>query len=454
MNNKKSSWHLALVMGCMLGLITPSMSENLSQELSIRDAIDMAKANDPWLEMSKYTQSKLAATAIAAGQLNDPVVSVGLANIGADRFDFNQEPMTQLKVGFSQIFPRGKTRTIKTKQFNLLAQEQPILRENRLALLVKQVSLRWLDAYRAQRSIDLIEKDRPLFEQLVDLVEASYSSGFGQTQQQDLIRAQLELSRLDDRLSVLKQAYDKNLEQLKGLIHEYEYALKPLRNRAAYTLNNQLPDLAKHDALNLNSDDLLTALSKHPAMKAIDVRIEVQGKSVELAMQKYKPSWGMNASYGYRGGAADGISRADLVSIGVSFELPLFTKNKQDQEVKAAVFSVDSAESEKSLLLRDMAAMFQVTQAELVRLYERKKFYSASLLPQMSEQTEASLSAYTHDDGDFAEVVRARITELNAQIDALTINVDIEKLNAQINYLLTGVDVLKNASQLKGEKRS
>jgi hypothetical protein len=46
----------------------------------------------------------------------------------------------------------------------------------------------------------LIERDRVLFEQLVDIVKASYSSAQGNTRQQDVIRAQLELARLDDSL--------------------------------------------------------------------------------------------------------------------------------------------------------------------------------------------------------------------------------------------------------------
>jgi hypothetical protein len=54
----------------------------------------------------------------------------------------------------------------------------------------------------------------------------------------------------------------------------------------------------------------------------------------------------------------------------------------------------------------------------------------------MQEQTEASLSAYTADDGDFSEVVRARIDALNARLDAFDIEVDRLKTVAQMNYFL------------------
>ena len=48
------------------------------------------------------------------------------------------------------------------------------------------------------------------------------------------------------------------------------------------------------------------------------------------------------------------------------------------------------------------------------------------------------MSAYTSDDGDFAEVVRARIAELNAKIEALDIDVQRAKTIVQLNYFLVG----------------
>lgn len=448
MSNTINIWYKASIIGLVLFQMTSVVSATFPEKLSIDRAIEMAQLHDPWLDASKFNQSKLAASAVAAGQLNDPTVSLGVANMGADRFAFNQEPMTQLKVGITQMFPRGQTRNIKTAQLNLMAQEQPMLRANRLALLKKQTSLYWLDAYQAQQSIALITQDRPLFEQLIDLIEASYASGFGASRQQDLIRAELELTRLDDRLSVLSHAYEKHLQQLNGLISEplisvANASASPTNHvdttdKASFHLVNELPDIKRHDVLKISQQELKDALLQHPAVKAMDVQIQVENKAVELAHQKYKPAWGLNAQYGYRGDADNGINRADLFSIGVTFELPIFTKNRQDQGLKAALYSVDAKESQKTLMIRELMASFDTAKAEWFRLNERNALYQKSLLPQMSEQAEAALNAYTHDDGDFAEVIRARIAELNAQIDALNIQVEMAKVQVEINYLLTG----------------
>jgi outer membrane protein TolC len=445
--NKNWQWIVFIVASAAVSQAQAQI-ETMDNGLSISDAIDRAKVNDPWITGSEFKQSKLNAMAVAAGQLSDPQVSIGVANIAADTFAFNQEPMTQYKVGVSQMFSRGQSRSLKTAQMNLLADEQPLLRANRMAMITLQTSHLWLDAYQAQESIRLIEKDRSLFEQLVDLVEASYSSGFGKTRQHDLIRAQLELTRLDDRLTQLRQSSESSSEQLRGYISQayldQAKASTENQHQLSFTLSQKLPEITLIDAAitsHEQGDDnqkLLLLMANHPAVKALDKQIEAENKGVDLANQKYKPAWGINASYGYRGDAQNSMSRADLFSVGVTFDLPLFTKNRQDQEVKAAVSSVAAKETQKTLLLRQLLSTFDQETAKLQRLKQRKELYEASLLPQMNQQVEASLTAYTHDDGDFAEVIRAKIAELNAQIDSLAIAVDMAKSKVMLNYLLAG----------------
>ena len=71
---------------------------------------------------------------------------------------------------------------------------------------------------------------------------------------------------------------------------------------------------------------------------------------------------------------------------------------------------------------------------KLLKLEQRQTLYNDFLLPQMQDQADASLTAYTNDKGDFAEVVRSLIAQLNTQLDALAINVDLQKVKVQLNY--------------------
>ena len=99
----------------------------------------------------------------AVGTLPDPKVSIGLANLPTDGFDFGQEGMTQAKVGISQMFPRGDTLLIKREQLKIESESFPYQRKDRESKVAVTVGSLWLDAYRVQESIALIEKKQNTF---------------------------------------------------------------------------------------------------------------------------------------------------------------------------------------------------------------------------------------------------------------------------------------------------
>ncbi len=421
--------------------ISTTTIAKIDDSLALSEAIRISLLNDPWVVGNEFTQESIDAMSISIGTLPDPKVSLSMANFPTDTFNFGQEPMTQFKVGISQMIPRGKSLDFKRKQLELKSESFPYQRSNRKAQIKVTVSQLWLDIYKSQLSIALIENDRELFEQLSDVVELNYSSALGRTRQQDIIRAQLELTRLDDRLTNLKLMQESNFKKINQWIGEYllsNYSNSLSSNKTYFKVNEILPDLQLTNSGvyigTKTNDEIFQLMKDHPMIVALRKNIASTEIGIDLAKQKYKPAFAVNAGYGYRGTAPSGDNRADFLSLGVTFDVPLFTKNKQDQELKSAVAKSNAIQTNEWLLIRKMIASFESFKAKLLRLNERQELYKDRLLPQMHEQAQASLNAYTNDDGDFAEVVRARIAVLNTKIDALSIDVDKQKTIAQLNY--------------------
>ena len=411
------------------GLWASAGMPTIAAELTASEAVTIAIESDPWLAGSRLTQNALTDESIAAAALPDPRMNLMAGNFPVDTFDVGQEAMTQLSVGVSQIFPRGDTLTLERQKKGQLALQHPLLREDRQAKVTAKVLQLWLDAYNAQESIRLIEGDRALFEHLVDAAQASYSTAVGRTRQQDVIRAQLELTRLEDRLTALLQQQESAQRRLS------EWIGVPARTDLAPAIPSVAP--VKPVSTTASDQERYELVSEHPLLLALEMRIEVSETDVELARQKYKPEWGLNAQYGYRAKDTQGRDRADLFSIGVTFDLPLFPTKRQDKQVSASVSRSEAIRTDKQLLSRRLVAELETASVQLARLSERDALYADQLLPQMTEQAQAALAAYNNDDGDFAEAVRARIAELNAKIEALDIAVARQKTIAQINYLLT-----------------
>lgn len=414
-------------------------SDSTSQDsLTLEKVVKLSLINDSWLLGNKYTQEAIEAKSISAGTYSDPKITIGALNLPTDGFDFNQEGMTQLKVGISQMFPRGDTLEIKQEQLKLKASQFPYQREDRKSKLTVQISQLWLDAYKAQESISLIENNFFLFERLIDVAESSYSTTVGRSKQQDIIRAQLELTKLDDKITILTQQKDSFLSRLSEWLYSFSEN-EDILKYSILTLPKELPSIKMINEIFFNtstsSKDLIDKFSEHPSLKNIDQKIKSVSKDILLAKENYKPQFGINASYGYRGDDLMGRSRANLVSAGVSFDIPIFTKNKQDKELQSAVLNLKSVKTEKNTQIRKLVSSLETTKVNLLKLKDRYSIYKNKLIPQINEQVEATLTAYTNDDGDFSDVVRSRITQLNAQIDMLNINVEIQKNIIKYNYL-------------------
>ncbi len=409
-----------------------------NETLSLEHAVALALDADPWLGGSRELETALREEAVAAGALPDPELSLLALNLPAQSFDIGQENMTQLAVGLSQQFPRGKTRALSRRQKETLAAMEPMRRADRRAALRATVIELYLEAYLAQASRSLIEGDRALFEQLVDAAEAQYTSGAGRARQQDLIRAQLELIRLDDRLTRLQQDQEVAQERLAELAPGT--AARPVVAVAPSLDETRMSELL---VTRPTPDALYARIAGHPAVRAVDRHIDSVATSVDLARQQYRPGFGLRAQYGYRAEDPEGRSRDDLVSLGLTFDLPLFRGNRQDRTVNAAVARESAARTDRTLLVRDLVSRLETVRAELIRLTERQRLYQERLLPQMGQQAEASLAAYNSADGDFAEAVRARIAELDSKIEALAIDVARQQTLARANYLLTRVTDLE-----------
>ena len=452
----KSKLHIKCGLGllslvCVSSFAAQQLLPSATTVLSFEHAIKSAQKNDPWLRGNIHQQSAIESMSTVASTLPDPKVTISLANLPTNGFDFAQEGMTQAKIGIAQMFPRGDILDIKSQQLRIQSEAFPFQRQNREAKVVLTVGSLWLDAYRVQQSIALIEKNRSLFEQLADVAQASYSTALGKTRQQDLVRAQLELTRLEDRLEKLAQQqnqYQGMLSQWLTTFATSDESAEDILLKDIYlhdmVLSQQLPqiDLFNTKVVDsqhwLKAEQLVHYFSNHPSVLAIDKKVSATKTGIQLAEQKYQPEWGVSASYGYRADDPMGRSRADLFSVGVTFDLPLFTENKQDKEVQSAIFKTEAVKTEKLLLLRQLLGSYSSAKGRLQRLKARQDLYKSKLLPQIHDQAEAALTAYTNDDGDFAEVVRARIAVLNAEIDELALDVEEQKLHLELNYLFLG----------------
>jgi len=392
-----------------------------AQVLSLSEAGRLAQQLDPSSKRLDSLAQAMKEGSVAEGQLPDPKFRFGLMNFPTDTFNRDQEPMTQIQLGVQQMIPRGNSLAIKTRRSLSKASTSEYRGQNRQRSILKQVRLKWLELFYWNRASGVIDKNRALFEQLVEVSQYHYAAG--RRNQQDVIRAQLELSKLDDRMLEIKTRQDKIRAELGVLV-----GLAP----ASFELPQQLPSLEVASGF----EQLADALDQHPTMLAAKSQVNTGKQGVELAREAYKPGWMLGVNYGIRDGQnPNGRDRPDFFSIGVTVDIPLFREKRQDRRLAASQHRLGASKQNRDQQYLDLKKMLERDYAEWQRLEERHALYRDVLLMQAKQNSEASLFAYQNDRTDFATLMRARITELNTRLKSIRINVNRAKAQVRLYYL-------------------
>lgn len=394
-----------------------SNSAYAEQVLTIEYAVQTALKHDALISVYQSRRDAFKEQSIAEDTLPDPTIKLGMMNLPTDTFKRNQEPMTQLQIGIQQMFPRGNSLEIKSQRANSLSLVENAKTENQFRKVSRDVRETWLELYYWLNAESVVRKNRKLFSKLVTVTKQQYASG--RQKQQDVIRSELELGMLDDRELKIQSQIEINQATLAKYIGS-EYS--------KINIDNALPEF------NIKNDSAW--LNKHPMINMERAMVSANLKNVELAKQSYKPSWMVDLTYGQREDAANGAKRADFISAMVVLDVPLFTGNKQDKNLAASKFELNSALNSHEERKRDLNRMWKSGLAKEKQLSLRIKKYKSLLVPKARENTKAAMVIYQSGRGSFTALMRAQITELETQLSALRIQVDHKKTQAQLLYFV------------------
>lgn len=405
---------LCLTTALVLTMVTSAAWAN--QPIELYEAVEIALgANDPTVTRFEQRAEALDERAISDSQLPDPQLRVGLANFPVDTFDFEQEAMTQLQIGVRQNFPRGKTRSkTREKRHAEAAGERAAGRLQELQIALDTRSI-WLELYYWLGARETVAQSREAVRELVEVVEASFATGVRSNQ--DLLRAELELGLLDDRALEVERQIDALTADLARLIGEMP------AQRNLPSAFPTLPDFSTRQAIE-------NALATHPTVTIENARIDMTSRDVDIARQEYKPGFSLDVGYGGRGG-----NRADFASAMIVFDVPLFTKNRQDRRVSAARKNRLAARMDRAAKLLELKKILNRNHANWTRLGERVELFERVVVNRATANADAALDGYQNQVADFAELIRSRLAALDTELKLRRLRVDRAKAKSQLLFL-------------------
>lgn len=391
-----------------------------AETLSLEQAEAQALLRDPAVEAVQSRKSALDELEATAGELPDPLLKFGVMSLPVDSFQLGQEPMTQVQVGMVQRFPRGDSRELRAQQYQERSRAlDEVIEDQRLGIRLA-VREYFLEVVKQHRLGVINAEAEAVFTDLAEITQDYYATG--QVKQQDVLRAAVELARVQERSVRIAG----NEERARGRLAAW------IGNAAWKELDEGWPLLVAPS----DTDTIKESLANHPRIVGLHQEVIAADKGVELARQSYKPEFAVDLTYGGRGGQnMDGSSRSDLFSVMVMMDLPLFTQNRQDRHVKATVAQSAAAAFDRDDVYRKMRSEIDVHMASWLRQRDRLDLYEQSLLPDAEFNAQATFDAYQAAFADMTTLMRARITEYDLQLDYAELKAEAFKSQARLLYL-------------------
>ncbi len=375
--------------------------------LTLAEAERLALLANPSLAASQAQVEALSAVPSQVGVLPDPILALNAMNLPTDTFSLDQEAMTQVQVGITQPLPfpgkLGLRRAAAEREAAAAGQQ---LAEVRLALRAS-VRERWWQLFAIDRALEIVRDNQELMRGFIEVAQAKYTVGFGL--QQDVLLAQLELSRLLDRELPLRSRREAAAAELNALLDRPAASAVDL---PAEPPNARLPELPAV------SDLLQQAVVNRPLLERQRALLAAARNRVDLAKRDFYPDFRLGAAYGFRDGRdrVSGKVRPDFLSLMFSFSVPIHAGSRQSKAVEQRSSELGRQRALLAEALRSVEAEISTSHARYRSAREQVRLFEAGILPQARQTVEAMLAGYQVDEVDFLNVVNAELRLFDAQI--------------------------------------
>lgn len=384
-------------------------------------------AREPGALAREARARALAEESVAARQLPDPELGLGLMSIPVGSVSRDREPMSQYAVGLMQRFPAGRSREALGEALEAESASEGEGAVARRELARRELRMAWVEWLFWRDSARLLAQQEALSVQLLAAREAAYASGAAS--REEVLGLRLERERLAAEIAMAEGEAAAEWARLGRWLPE------PLEPDASA----QWPDWSLV-ALGATAPvaELEQRLAAHPEVRALAGQIEAREYERKAAGEAYRPAWGLSLEYGARPGETeDGMALDDVYSARVSVELPLFPADRQDRRLAAARERREAARADRDAMLRRLRAELRRELVQGTQATDRLKRYETRLLPLAREAVLGAEASYAGASAEAEASFRARDAELSLRRDALRLRSDLYRSLARLAWLLT-----------------
>ena len=377
------------VVRCLFSLlfVSASVHAHTPERMPLTDVVAEALAKNPEIVALQHRYDAARQRPVQVRSLPDPVVSAGYNAAGRPwpGAGLGTEPTADIGFTVTQEIPYpGKLdlrASIASREADAELQQVAAARLS-VTSRVKQAYYRLAYTYAVS---DVLKRNRDLLDTLLKVSENRYA--VGQAAQQDVIKAQTQLSILDLQLERVRQQRATREGELNALL------ARPINAPVGQ------PDDLQLTVFDQSLDTLVTAATEHaPLLRRGQIMIGRAELAVDAARKEYKPDFGLTGGYYYMGAMPPMYEFRFDVTIPLQRARRAAAVAEQLSSVQEAKSTYDSTRLGLQGRLQEEYQMAS-TSLRLARLYRD------TVLPQARLALESSMASYQTGAVDFLSVL-------------------------------------------------
>jgi cobalt-zinc-cadmium efflux system outer membrane protein len=309
------------------------------------------------------------------------------------------------KFGIMQVFPWFGT--IEARADSAAAQAKAAKKRydaEKLKLFWKVKEAFYEYVYLAS-AVEIAKQNLELLKHFEEVARTRYAAATGG--HPDVIRAQVELAKLEDILKSLEKLREPTVARLNAVLNRQSSEMLGWPEKEEFKLPK------------VDGQKVITILRQtNPELAAIDFEVAEAQSKVELAKRKFYPDIGVGVEWIETGSAAgSGVSGSgeDPLVLMFSMNLPIWTDSYKAAERQAQSNVIKArqqrTEAENTILARAEQVLYDFEDSN-----RKIRLYADVLIPKADELLEASEGAYRGGTVDFLSLVDAQRMKLDFQL--------------------------------------
>ena len=391
-----------------------------AQGIAFNDALNTALQRAPQLQARSASVQGAQALQTSAAQLPDPKLALGIDSLpvtGPNRGSLTRDDFTQRQIGWMQDVPNRAKRTARADvALARTAREQALLEMEKLAVR-REAGLAWLASFFAQKRLALF--DELIVRQKLLQSTAPAQVAAGKINPADVATVGMDALALEDRRDELRREADQASITLRRWVGDTD------GNKPVADLTTPLPVMAVDRAY------LLANIERSPEIATLVPMQAMASASVREAEAAKRGDWSWSVNYGKRG-----QGYGDLVSVLLTFELPLLPAQRQQPQIRAAQKEVERITAEHDELVRKQTQDIETLLSELGEIDSKLRRITGQAQPLAAQRAALTLAAYESGRDKLGSVLESRKQQTELSLRALELQARQRALQWRLNSIV------------------